>query len=991
MDKRQELTIRQLLDQPENLSKRQELILRRALAGETAADDAFSELYLRSLRSPKSFEEKILERRGKSIKEEQQFDRKSGIQSAKLRSALGAAENKKEEDNILYKFGLTQSDFVRDRRGNLALTPDGATKFGVKTDKNIVIDEEGFSKYDLADLVAISPELAGAIGGAAGGQAIIPIPILGAMIGGFFGGAAGSLAEEGIEGLAGVSSQTAGDIVQDALVEGSLAAVGEGVVGLVGKGFNVIKKGPQSRADEDTIRAVGMGREEFGITADPGRAGFQPILARAFAIGEKIFGGSKRTRENGIAIQNAVKEFRDASGAVDPMALGSALFAAREAGKTKLTSQVNEAQKKVLNQFKNVANDLGRAAKDDVVNINQDLYDSWKGAYTDFLNLAGAQFKSIDDAVKSAAGESNIIPVGDIKRFAKDNAEQFRGSVLTDSTGTTVTALNSLKELGRGKNASFAQLYNARKSLNDFINMNPKDTTLERYGGDLLKMIDNKLEYSNIEDLLDAAGTTLTESGRRKILKAAEDIPDARTFYRKGMTAWNEVAGISNLSAIRKEIKELGRANTAGMMNRIVKPNNPDLLIRAEEMLKGNWEPLRKRIAGEWIRENIEGSINVVNPKNFSGTSFRTKVNNLGATGVKLFGKREYGELKRLADQMAATSLARADESVLQRVSALTNADEPNIGLLKDVAKAQKNQLEFDTDRILKQLDSGDLDEVAAANIITSPNTAPTTIRKLVTYFDDPNDLQKLRGVYMENLIGDFSEKFLSEPGKMAEFGARLQREAQAGRLKELFGPEMAGRMRRFGEVLSFNAKTTDGGPLIASGIAAAPLENLGKLARFGLITRMLSTDLFYKNIDDQYRALTGKASRPEKARTLGKLIGNGISRAIAQTGAQAIDETTVNAKQAAESLIRSEIDEQKRLSDERSQRAPKPAPTPIPKVLPSLDRGVSAAAPVSQPQDILGQIRQRAVEKRNIRQRARENPAIAATLLGGLGSAGLL
>jgi len=84
----------------------------------------------------------------------------------------------------------------------------------------------------------------------------------------------------------------------------------------------------------------------------------------------------------------------------------------------------------------------------------------------------------------------------------------------------------------------------------------------------------------------------------------------------------------------------------------------------------------------------------------------------------------------------------------------------------------------------------------------------------------------------------------------------------------------------------------------------------------------MLSTDLFYKNIDDQYRALTGKASRPEKARTLGKLIGNGISRAIAQTGAQAVDETTVNAKQAAESLIRSEIDEQKRLSDERSQRA---------------------------------------------------------------------
>jgi hypothetical protein len=408
-------------------------------------------------------------------------------------------------------------------------------------------------------------------------------------------------------------------------------------------------------------------------------------------------------------------------------------------------------------------------------------------------------------------------------------------------------------------------------------------------------------------------------------------------------------------------------------------------------MLGNNFEPLRQRIAGEWIRENIGRSVNELDPKNFRGSTFRNSVDKLGATGEKLFGKKQYGELKRLAAQMDNTSLAKADEAVLQRVSALANADEPTVGLVKDLAQAQKEALEFEKDRVLAKLDSGDLDEVAAANLITSPNTAPTTIRKLVTYFDDPNDLQKLRGVYMENLIGDFSEKFLSEPGKMAEFGARLQREAQAGRLKELFGPEMAGRMRRFGEVLSFNAKTTDGGPLIASGIAAAPLENLGKLARFGLITRMLSTDIFYKNIDDQYRALTGKASRPEKARTLGKLIGNGISRAIAQTGAQTVDETTVNAKQAAESLIRSEIDEQKRLSDERSQRAPAPARTPIPQVLPSMDVGFSPQMQVSQPQDILGQIRQRAVEKRNIRQRARENPAVAATLLGGLGSAGLL
>ena len=76
---------------------------------------------------------------------------------------------------------------------------------------------------------------------------------------------------------------------------------------------------------------------------------------------------------------------------------------------------------------------------------------------------------------------------------------------------------------------------------------------------------------------------------------------------------------------------------------------------------------------------------------------------------------------------------------------------------------------EFEKDRVLSKLDSGDLDEVAAANLITSPSTSPTTIRKLSKYFDNPEVDRKFRSVYMENLIGDFGEKFVSEPGKMTE------------------------------------------------------------------------------------------------------------------------------------------------------------------------------------------------------------------------------
>ena len=48
---------------------------------------------------------------------------------------MGVAETKEEEDAILRKFDLEDDDFLRDKRGRLALTPTGAAKFGQETDK----------------------------------------------------------------------------------------------------------------------------------------------------------------------------------------------------------------------------------------------------------------------------------------------------------------------------------------------------------------------------------------------------------------------------------------------------------------------------------------------------------------------------------------------------------------------------------------------------------------------------------------------------------------------------------------------------------------------------------------------------------------------------------------------------------------------------------------------------------------------------------------
>ena len=72
------------------------------------------------------------------------FDYETGVQDSKLRSMLGRADTKQDQDKVLReRFNLLETEYTRDQFGNLALMPEGAQKFGIETDKPIIIDEKG--------------------------------------------------------------------------------------------------------------------------------------------------------------------------------------------------------------------------------------------------------------------------------------------------------------------------------------------------------------------------------------------------------------------------------------------------------------------------------------------------------------------------------------------------------------------------------------------------------------------------------------------------------------------------------------------------------------------------------------------------------------------------------------------------------------------------------------------------------------------------------
>jgi hypothetical protein len=94
------------------------------------------------------------------------FDYESGVGAPWLRAKLGAAETQGEKERVLEE-AVGGQGFTRNSRGDLALTPRGLKRLGIKptSNKYVVIDESGFSFNDFADFSGILGPIVGSIAG----------------------------------------------------------------------------------------------------------------------------------------------------------------------------------------------------------------------------------------------------------------------------------------------------------------------------------------------------------------------------------------------------------------------------------------------------------------------------------------------------------------------------------------------------------------------------------------------------------------------------------------------------------------------------------------------------------------------------------------------------------------------------------------------------------------------------------------------------------
>jgi len=904
---------------------------------------------------------------------ESEFDTETGITNNKLRRQLAGAETATEEENVLGRFGFREGDYTRDNRGNLAITPEGALLLGIETNKPIMIDESGFSLSDLQDFVgAAGEEIVGGIGGAIAGQAAIPIPILGAAIGAAIGAGGGKLVEEGVETLRGTQEQTLGEVGKDALVEAAIAGAGEGIFGVVAKGFGAVvgrgrvgsKLDPQTQAD---VATAIESRYKPSLSA----MGANSLVSRQQALAEKALGTSKRLRENHDQVMTDLGKLRSygADGGVDIEATAAILTNAVEAGDNFVLQSERMASENLLKHMDDIAVSMGKVAKKDGT-LDADIQNSFVGAYKAFDDKVKEKYANIENLTNSALGDTALFNTRGLKADAKLELDRLVAAK-SGNLGKSRMAVDELMSLP--DDASFTQVYKARKALNDtWMDSNYGSASVKLMKDKFLDKLDAFASPDAVKNAVRRkAARDLTPDEKRLMVTVAKEIPKAREFFQRGMNSFEKVRDAASLKSLNSAVKEGNELNPKDAFKRLIQNDNPKLLKDARQVLKDDmFEPLRERAAGEWMRKAMQDSGSTLDAtKKFSGSVFKQKLEALGGTADELFGSK-IGQVRKLADQLDSLSLTRVDKNVIDDFIA-SGGDVAGVGLLKDVRDILAEKVQFDKAVLARKLRAGSLMPDEAADLLASPSVKGNDITKLSKFFDNaPQEMAEIRSYYMQNLIGDFESSFMTDKKAFRALADRLVKAKKSGKLDAIFPKEEAEAIELFGKNMQVLGKSAEGGDLVAANIAANPLENIGTIARLGLVGQVLSTGPFYTSFAAKY----GKEAAKKKTKA-GKMqvflnVLNDTSKSFAK---QSTARGAYGVGSAASNETDFQVDRFKKSLTPSSPSVNRTS-VPVPEVSPVNNMSIMPSSPQT-----------------SIRERAKTNPYIAASLLGGLGNAGLL
>ncbi len=976
------------------------------------------------MRKPKSFDELIAVTSGK----DEGFDYTTGAGGG-LRAKLSFMETPEEKENFLMQ-EVGESGFTKDTKGRLALTPEGQAKLGYEpTETNLVIEEEGFGLRDVADVAGLAPETIGSIiGGIIGSPTLI-----GGAVGAGLGAAGGQLVEEGIEGLLGLQKQTAGEVAKQAALEGALAGtIDLATVGTFKAGRALIQgagKGASAAA-----RAMGQGERQLvqgqaeqalrimneGGMPSYEAAGMPAAISRASQIAEAISGKEKRAVQNvRFALKKKEKLLQDAgimdeSGQVIAGAtsddLAKAIADAAPAKANQLKTALADAQKAHMEAIDDTISLLTKSTKEGS-EIDDSVLDVLMYNYDEFAKNADTNYTAVDNELAKISGpvtingktvevEGGELPIFDVSALKT----RFDDVIDSKYGGAASVAPQEFTEIGRQINdlvtkgaiegfTTFNGLRGLRKNIQDTL-MDPRlsisDTTPRRLLVDMRNTVDNMLQ-GNVK-LTGIGGA----QNARTMRTAMGLLQDANKAYRAEMRMFNRLENLGivrNLGEPGVNVKlEVGRN-----YDKIIQ--SPARIEAALEAAKGQREIVRQDLAKRYLDEALlDSNKDFSDPTKFNGVQFYGKIKrmNKDKTGKLLFGE-QWPEVQSLAKSLAYGGVKKIDDSILERIMA-QSPDASIVQTLRNVRDAQIGLEEAASSSILKRLNEGALDPEEAAAAIVNRNMTRAQINRILKFFDNsPEAKETIRRTIINDILGSVDEDiFINEKASYSLRNAIDSYKPEM--LNKVLGEQTVKDIRELADDLIFLRDTgaRGAGSLAADAIRTGqitnPVKNLPKAGRFRVLNYMLNNPRVMRN------ALEVKAGR-QTPQAAAQSLSQALNESAAQVAGEgvpltqraaglgrgvgaalgAINRGQVATRQAAGQLLTSP--QEVRGVQPETPAAPAPSRTSVPEVnMPSITYSPDADA-----------LRSIANREADLRQRAKRNPYIAATLLGGLESAGLL
>ena len=279
-----------------------------------------------------------------------------------------------------------------------------------------------------------------------------------------------------------------------------------------------------------------------------------------------------------------------------------------------------------------------------------------------------------------------------------------------------------------------------------------------------------------------------------------------------------------------------------------------------------------------------------------------------------MFGA-ETDQILKLADEIGSVKITGLEsDQVLRQFRNIKGDTRSNTSLLRKLealATTQKRLAANQKNVILRKLadDTGDLDPVEAARFLVQKTTKNSQIKPVIEYFKKQGQngqqaLNKIQSYYINSIIDDFGESIMTDGKSLNAFADRLLAASKDNKLVTVFGKEVGNNMKKFGQILKFNARTAEGGDLVAANIAASPFQNVGKLVKFSILGNRLLSNGYYDDILKQYNGVTLKQfQKPaDRAKSLGSIIGKALSIGTGQTIQNVVDEAEGQAQSFLES-----------------------------------------------------------------------------------------